>query len=252
MKYNYIKIGDRLRQLRKDHGYSQDKLIDILDDEYGVKIGRNTYSNIENGCQSASNFKLDLLIALSSLYGCDIGYLLCEYDNITGRNTDIQKITGLNDESIKALEGAVRESEIEKELYNLRNNKSLTVSETLNIMFKHGILVDIAKSFRNYLLTEYAVPVQYEPEQGKFTYSGSDFSRLNHKEINNMCDAFGVDHFPDSYIMHLARTPEHPEDNISYALSEDFLESVALRQIQKYLATIKQLYKEENDNQTLK
>lgn len=252
MKYNYIKIGDRLRQLRKDHGYSQDKLIDILDDEYGVKIGRNTYSNIENGCQSASNFKLDLLIALSSLYGCDIGYLLCEYDNITGRNTDIQKITGLNDESIKALEMAVAESEIEKELYNLRNNKSLTVSETLNIMFKHGILVDIAKSFRNYLLTEYAVPVQYEPEQGKFTYSDSDFSRLNHKEINDMCDAFGVASFPDHYVMHLARTPEHPEDNISYALSEDFLESVALRQIQKYLATIKQLYKEENDNQTLK
>lgn len=252
MEYNYIDIGDRLIQLRKARGYSQDKLIDILDDEYGVKIGRNTYSNIENGCQSASNFKLDLLIALSSLYGCDIGYLLCEYDNITGRNTDIQKITGLNDESIKALEGAVRESEIEKELYNLRNNKSLTVSETLNIMFKHGILVDIAKSFRNYLLTEYAVPVQYEPEQGKFTYSDSDFSRLNHKEINDMCDAFGVASFPDHYVMHLARTPEHPEDNISYALSEDFLESVALRQIQKYLATIKQLYKEENDNQTLK
>ena len=233
MKYNYIKIGDRL--------------IDILDDEYGVKIGRNTYSNIENGCQSASNFKLDLLIALSSLYGCDIGYLLCEYDNITGRNTDIQKITGLNDESIKALEGAVRESEIEKELYNLRNNKSLTVSETLNIMFKHGILVDIAKSFRNYLLTEYAVPVQYEPEQGKFTYSDSDFSRLNHKEINNMCDAFDVDHFPDSYIMHLARNPEHPNDNISFTLSEKFLESVAIQQIESYLQVLKQLYKEETE-----
>lgn len=247
MKYNYIKIGDRLRQLRKDHGYSQDKLIDILDDEYGVKIGRNTYSNIENGCQSASNFKLDLLIDLSSLYGCDIGYLLCEYDNITGRNTDIQKITGLNDESIKALEMAVAESEIEKELYNLRNNKSLTVSETLNIMFKHGILVDIAKSFRNYLLTEYAVPVQYEPEQGKFTYSDSDFSRLNHKEINNMCDAFGVDHFPDSYIMHLARNPEHPNDNISFTLSEKFLESVAIQQIESYLQVLKQLYKEETE-----
>lgn len=247
MEYNYIDIGNRLIQLRKDRGYSQDKLIDILDDEYGVKIGRNTYSNIENGCQSASNFKLDLLIALSSLYGCDIGYLLCEYDNITGRNTDIQKITGLNDESIKALEMAVAESEIEKELYNLRNNKSLTVSETLNIMFKHGILVDIAKSFRNYLLTEYAVPVQYEPEQGKFTYSDSDFSRLNHKEINDMCDAFGVDHFPDSYIMHLARDPEHPNDNISFTLSDKFLESVAIQQIESYLQVLKQLYKEETE-----
>lgn len=247
MEYNYIDIGNRLIQLRKDRGYSQDKLIDILDDEYGVKIGRNTYSNIENGCQSASNFKLDLLIALSSLYSCDIGYLLCEYDNITGRNTDIQKITGLNDESIKALEMAVAESEIEKELYNLRNNKSLTVSETLNIMFKHGILVDIAKSFRNYLLTEYAVPVQYEPEQGKFTYSDSDFSRLNHKEINDMCDAFGVDHFPDSYIMHLARDPEHPNDNISFTLSDKFLESVAIQQIESYLQVLKQLYKEETE-----
>ena len=114
-------------------------------------------------------------------------------------------------------------------------------------MFKHGILVDIAKSFRNYLLTEYAVPVQYEPEQGKFTYSDSEHSKQNHKEINDMCDAFGVDHFPDSYIMHLARDPEHPNDNISFTLSEKFLESVAIQQIESYLQVLKQLYKEETE-----
>lgn len=252
MEYNYIEIGDRLRQLRKDHGYSQDKLIDILDDEYGVKIGRNTYSNIENGCQSASNFKLDLLIALSSLYGCDIGYLLCEYDNITGRNTDIQKITGLNDESIKALEMVVAESEYEKRDAPFYEKKEmLTTIDILNIMFRYGMLINIAKAFRNYLNTEYCIPVQYDSLQRKFVYSDSSFAKIDGFKITDPSQKI-TDCFPDIHMAHLARTPEHPEDNISYALSEDFLESVALRQIQKYLATIKQLYKEENDNQTLK
>lgn len=242
MEYNYGKIGDRLRQLRKDHGYSQDKLIDILDDEYGVKIGRNTYSNIENGCQSASNFKLDLLIALSSLYGCDVGYLLCEYDNITGRNTDIQKITGLNDTSIKVLEMAVTESEYEKRNLSFYGKKEiLTTIDILNIMLNHGMLIHIAKAFRNYLNTEYCIPVQYNSLQGKFVYSDSDFSKIKGLEITD-----------DTYVTYLARDSEHPEDNISFALSENFLESVAMREIQGYLATIKQLYKEENDNQTLK
>lgn len=222
-------------------------------DEYKKVTGSSvTIETVRNWEQGRAIPRIDTLISLADFFGVSVDFLLNRSECTSVDNEYIRKKTGLNDESIKALEGAVRESEIEKELYNLRNNKSLTVSETLNIMFKHGILVDIAKSFRNYLLTEYAVPVQYEPEQGKFTYSDSDFSRLNHKEINDMCDAFGVASFPDHYVMHLARTPEHPEDNISYALSEDFLESVALRQIQKYLATIKQLYKEENDNQTLK
>lgn len=55
----------------------------------------------------------------------------------------------------------------------------------------------------------------------------------------------GVAPFPDHYIMHLARTPEHPEDNIAFTLSKDFLEAIAIQQIESSLQTLKKLYKEE-------
>ena len=232
------------KRLRKQKNLTQESFCPAFKEKTGISV---TVTTVRNWEQGRSIPHLNDLIQLAAFFDVSVDYLLGLSDCTSVDNSYINKKTGLNDEAIRALEGAVRESEIEKELYNLRNNKSLTVSETLNIMFKHGILVDIAKSFRNYLLTEYAVPVQYEPEQGKFTSSDSDFSRLNHKEINDMCDAFGVDHFPDSYIMHLARDPEHPNDNISFTLSEKFLESVAIQQIESYLQVLKQLYKEETE-----
>lgn len=246
-------LDNGFKKARKRAGLTQPEFCDkfnefekntIKDDSQRSSVTLDTCRNWEQGRKLP---RAGTLIELSKFYGVSTDCLLGLSECTSVENEDIRKRIGLDDESIKALEMAVAESEIEKELYNLRNNKSLTVSETLNIMFKHGILVDIAKSFRNYLLTEYAVPVQYEPEQGKFTYSDSDFSRLNHKEINDMCDSFGVDHFPDSYIMHLARDPEHPNDNISFTLSEKFLESVAIQQIESYLQVLKQLYKEETE-----
>ena len=232
------------KRLRKQKNLTQESFCPAFKEKTGISV---TVTTVRNWEQGRSIPPLNDLIQLAAFFDVSVDYLLGLSDCTSVDNSYINKKTGLNDEAIRALEGAVRESEIEKELYNLRNNKSLTVSETLNIMFKHGILVDIAKSFRNYLLTEYAVPVQYEPEQGKFTYSDSEHSKQNHKEINDMCDAFGVDHFPDSYIMHLARDPEHPNDNISFTLSEKFLESVAIQQIESYLQVLKQLYKEETE-----
>ena len=49
--------------------------------------------------------------------------------------------------------------------------------------------------------------------------------------------------------MHLASSPDKPEDHISLGLSNAFLESVALKQIEQWFYTIKQLYKEEHDDQ---
>ena len=100
------------------------------------------------------------------------------------------------------------------------------------------MLIHIVKSFRNYLTTEYIVPVQYESSQNKFVYSDSDFSKLNQGNLKE---------FSQEYFIHLARTPEHPEDNISFLLSEKNLESMFLQQIEEELSTIKQIYKEEKE-----
>ena len=101
MKYNYVEIGERIRNERKQKKWSQDDLLTELSVR-GIKIHRNTLSDIENGCKRGV-FSLPLLTALSELFNCEVGYLLCEYGCKTGRNTDISNETGLSDNAINAL-----------------------------------------------------------------------------------------------------------------------------------------------------
>lgn len=101
MEYNFEKIGDRIRSERKKKKWSQkDLLIQLSGKE--ISIHRNTLSDIENGCKKGV-FSLPLLTALSELFNCEVGYLLCEFDCKTGRNTDVSNATGLTDDAINAL-----------------------------------------------------------------------------------------------------------------------------------------------------
>jgi transcriptional regulator with XRE-family HTH domain len=102
MEYNFYDIGDRLQKLRKQAGYSQEKLIEILGN-MGIQVCRNTISKMENGTCKSDSFSLRLLAALAQIYDCEIGYLLCEYDCKTGRNTDIKAVTGLSDNALNLI-----------------------------------------------------------------------------------------------------------------------------------------------------
>lgn len=61
-----MKMGDNLRKLRLDHGYSQEKLCAALQ-RYGCDIGRSAYSQYEGG---ELNIRISVLVALKKLYGC--------------------------------------------------------------------------------------------------------------------------------------------------------------------------------------
>lgn len=274
MEYNWQKIGDRLRTLRKERGFSsQDKLIEILDTKYSVKIGRNTLSNIENGCQDASNFKLDLLFALSSLYKCEVGYLLCEYDNITGRNTDIQKETGLNDKSIEALKQIQLQDEIEilkvvpTTALKRKSSKPLsfqdaekiaedfldctgsyfeeehktrkrpTHMELLNFLFENGQMELLLSYFRNLVDSQYKVPVYYDNDKSTFVFADNWHSKI--------AASYGFD---DTYLINLANSEQTPNDNTSIALTSHFFESIALKEIEQLFTELKNDYKEKQKN----
>ena len=103
MKYNYQKIGDRIRDNRKSLEYSQDEFIRILKDEHQVRIGRNTLSNVENGNLSPEKFTMPLLIAICKIFNCDIGYLLGEYDENTRKEKVIQEELHLSSKAISTL-----------------------------------------------------------------------------------------------------------------------------------------------------
>ena len=76
LRYNSITVGERIRQARKELGWSQDKLIEQLQNRQ-AGIGRTTLSAIESGKKDAlDHVSLSALCAMCDLFDCDMGYLL--------------------------------------------------------------------------------------------------------------------------------------------------------------------------------
>ena len=247
------------KKARKRAGLTQPEFCDkfnefekntIKDDFQRSSVTLDTCRNWEQGRKLP---RAGTLIELSKFYGVSTDFLLGLSECTSVENEDIRKRIGLNDESIQALEMAVKESDLERKMQDTYSNNSkeiLSVVDTINVMLKHSMLVNVANAFRNFLETKYCVPVQYDSSLNKFIYSDSDFSKLNNENLDDLLKQHDINiSFPQEYIMHLASSPNKPEDHISFGLSNAFLESVALKQIEQWFYTIKQLYKEEHDDQ---
>lgn len=99
MEYNFNEIGERIRQLRKAKGWSQEDFIEKID----TPLARNTLSAIENG--DGNRLTLHFLMQACKLFECDVGYLLGEYTD--AKTYDVQYIhdqTGLTMDAICKLQ----------------------------------------------------------------------------------------------------------------------------------------------------
>ena len=61
-----LNLGDNLRRLRDDAGYSQEKLCAELQ-RRGCDIGRTTYAKYEAG---QLNIRASVIVELKKIYGC--------------------------------------------------------------------------------------------------------------------------------------------------------------------------------------
>lgn len=106
MEYKYVKIGVRIAEMRKSKGWTQKDLIAKLDAEFQISVGRNKISRIEQGKEeSFKKITVEFLEALCSLFECDMGYLLGEYDECKRCTSQyIHELTGLSGKSIDRLE----------------------------------------------------------------------------------------------------------------------------------------------------
>lgn len=123
-EYNWKNIGQRIAKERKKRKncsgkpWTQDDLIEALGKE-GCKLSRNTLSALESG--KKVQISLDLILCLCGIFQCDIGYLLCEYDDCKTRdNQFIHDKTGLSEKSIDRLSFLVA-LEANNELYFINN-----------------------------------------------------------------------------------------------------------------------------------
>lgn len=99
MKYDWKKIGDRIRKLRKDKGWTQQNVIDKINERFPV--GRNKYIDLENG--KDQNYYIEIFTELCTIYHCDIGYLLCEYDTKFRDRHEMGEMLGLSETAINQL-----------------------------------------------------------------------------------------------------------------------------------------------------
>ena len=95
---------------------TQDDLLDYLKRQ-GAPLSRGTLSKIENG--SILGFDLNLLIALCNLFDCDMGYLLCEYDERHRVTAEVCEKTGLSESAVVRLSQEIqRENNFSRVLWD--------------------------------------------------------------------------------------------------------------------------------------
>lgn len=120
--FNYVAIGDRIRNNRRKLKLSQEKLLEVLENK--PHFGRNTLSDLENGKPEAfAAVSLAQLNALCELFGCSIGHLLGEYDNKSADSKLVHDFTGLSESAIDYLH---------------EKSQSPKYLEVLNILLKPG------------------------------------------------------------------------------------------------------------------
>ena len=98
MNYNFVEIGQRIRQERKKARISQESLC------AEIGISRNTLSDYESGKNfNITNMSLETLLNLCRVFKCDVGYLLGEYKERRHTAADICAVTGLSETSVEVL-----------------------------------------------------------------------------------------------------------------------------------------------------
>lgn len=98
MEYNFSEIGERIRQLRKANGWSQERFIEKID----IPLARNTLSAMENG--EEEKFTLSFLLAACKLFDCDLGYLMGEIPAKKIATVEISKVIGIEPAEIECLD----------------------------------------------------------------------------------------------------------------------------------------------------
>lgn len=177
MEYNFAAIGQKIRKMRKEQGWSQEAFIGKLRDVY-LPISRNTIVKIEKGDQNA--FTLDFLIASCKVFGCDIGYLMGEYGDCKTRdNQFIFEQTGLSECSILSIQAMKNSFSLRDERISLINYFLSHITATLNLT---SSIIDYGEK-----LTSYQNEAkQYYQEYNKFLFQSfrGSFQCTDESDLN--------------------------------------------------------------------
>ena len=220
------KLPNRLKSLREGTKFTQENVA------AQIGVTTKTYRTWEKDIEKMkSGIKSVNLIALAQLYSVSIDYILGLSNCKSVSNHYISQKTGLNDESIKALERIKLEDANEK-----RNDKMLhldskiSLVEVMNFTFRWSI-ENILQSVRDFIYAQYKIPVYYDKNNNKWICPKSNY------EFSQ-----GRLGFSDIWWLNFASDETTPYDNKSIALTDTFFESIAIKDIEKQLYDLRKLY----------
>jgi len=130
----YKDIGERIKKLRKENKMTQEEL------SAQMEVCRKNVIEWEKGTRLTLPF--EDMIKLCCLFGCDIGYLLGEYDTKRHEAADVQKIIGLSEKAINVLQ--------KHHFYEQKFNRE--VIEFLNIVIESKDFVNWALAGMDYIM----------------------------------------------------------------------------------------------------
>lgn len=224
------KLPNRLKMLRNEKNMRQEDVAVTI----GVTI--KTYRTWEKDIDKMkSGIKSNNLIALAELYKVSTDYLLGISDCRSVDNHYISEKTGLNDEGIEALEMIKLLDANEK--YNdklMKIEQRLSLVDVMNFTFRYEI-ENILMAIRDFINVKYRIPVFFDKEKKKWICPKSDYE-------------YSEGHYgaSDLWWLNLASNENTPYDNNAIGLSDTFFESVALKDIEKRLYELRNLYNEVN------
>lgn len=237
---------DRIEQLRGDT--PQKEFCE------GIGVSVRTYQNWVNplykgynGTTSYTLPNIETAMRICSKYHVSLDYLFGRIDCETVSNQAIKNMIGIDDKGIAALK-SIKQAD-DNAIFN--EQPGLCVLPVLNNMlgvYKGTDFEQLLNACRDYLNTDYCVPVYHTgkgtvrntKKHGKILYSeviksSSDMDIIKGHTIKD--DKKTVT-FPDTYIQHFARENDL-YDNIPITITKEFLQAVALKELEQAMIQIK-------------
>ena len=226
----------------------------------GIGVSVRTYQNWVNplykgynGTTSYTLPNIETAMRICDKYHISLDYLFGRIDCETVSNQDICNALGLNDQGINGLK-SIKQSD-DNAIHN--EQPGLCVLPVLNDMlavYDGNYFESLLRAFRDYLHTDYCIPV-YHTGKGIVRDSEAHGKILDNETVTSISEMdiikgqtisykdkkgkVQTSTFPPIYLQHFARENDL-YDNIPIAITKEFLQAVALKQLEQALIQIKE------------
>lgn len=235
-----VVFRQRLRDRLKDLNMKQYQLAEKADISISVieKVLHGKTDDI-SGLKKDYIPSLDTVYRIANALGVSIDWLVNgDMDCMTVTNQQIYDLIGLDDNGINGLQNIKQYDDTQID----NGQQALCVLPVLNDILRicKGVAFrDILQAFRDFLNSDYVVPV-HNDDNGRMVASSKKFDGINPKLLKGKRGKVGsVSYASDFYIQFFGREDDI-HDNVPVAINKDFMQAVALKQLETTLINIQQ------------